>query len=86
MRIIVGVVGAASLLGLIERVIGNYEAGPLDAAYGEQCVTLAETPKWWLALTQGVGPSLALAPGVPVQAALCFWIATIGVARHRSDR
>jgi len=79
-RAIVFVVGAAALLGFLEHVKGNYEAGPLDAVYGDQWNTLAMTSKFWLALTQGVGPSPALAPGVLVQAALCLWIATIGLA------
>jgi len=77
-RIITIVVSVAALFGILEHVLGNYDAAPLDASYGEQWDTLGEPFKWWLALTQTVGPSPALAPGVLILAGLCLWFATVG--------
>jgi len=67
---------AAAVFGVIEHVVGNYDAGPLDALYGEQWDTMSEAARWWASFRQAVGPSPALAPGVLVLAALCVWFAT----------
>lgn len=81
-RIIVLVVAVAALFGMWEHIEGNYDAGPLDAVYGEQWDGMSEASRWWVSFIQSVGPSPALAPGVLVIASLCIWFAA---RRHPVD-
>lgn len=71
----------SALLGIALHVHANYEAGPLDFRYTDTWDTLAETTRWWLALTKTVGPSPLLAPGALAQAGFCILLATY---RHPS--
>ena len=80
-RAIAAVVCLAAALGVVQHVLGNYEAGPLDALYGEQWDSMSELNRWWVSFAQAVGPSPALAPGVLVLASLCLWFATPATPR-----
>jgi len=76
-RILAALVMASALIGMVEHVIGNYDVGPLDAVYGDQWESMSETSRWWAAVTQAVGPSPALAPGVLVLGSAIVWLATM---------
>lgn len=82
-RAVAVVVCLASAFGMVQHVHGNYEAGPLDAVYGEEWDTLSVATRWWYALVKTVGPSPALAPGVLALASLCVVGATL---RHPALR
>jgi len=77
-RILAGVVVAAAVIGMLEHIMGNHDAGPLDAQYGDGWDAMSGLSQWWAATIQAVGPSPALAPGVLIQGALCVLFATIG--------
>lgn len=71
-------VTVAALIGVVEHVLANHEAGPLDFRYASTWARLSPARRWWLSATGGVGPSPSLAPLVLVQSAVCLWLATIG--------
>ncbi|MEZ5144095.1 MAG: hypothetical protein R2726_16475 [Acidimicrobiales bacterium] len=73
----VGVCGAAAI-GVVAHVHGNYEAGPLDAQYGDRWDSMSQAARWWAALVKQVGPSPPLAPGILVIASLAVLFATVG--------
>jgi len=74
-RVVAYVVMASAVLGMFLHVLGNYEAGPLDAVYGEKWDSMSELNRWWQSTIQAVGPSPALAPGTLIIAALCLLFA-----------
>ena len=77
-RGIAAVVGAASIFGVVEHVLGNYSAGPLNARFTSTWATMSEPARIWAAFTKTVGPSPSLVPLVLAQAALCVVFATLG--------
>jgi hypothetical protein len=68
----------ASLFGVMEHALVNYDAGPLDQHFAETWDTLAPWLRWWYAITRTVGPAPTLAPGMLGQAASTLILATIG--------
>ncbi len=83
-QVIAVVVVVAAAIGMLEHIVGNDEAGPLDAQYGDGWDAMSSAAAWWAATVQAVGPSPALAPGVLIQGALCVLFATIGHPASRS--
>ena len=76
-RAIVVVVFVSAGFGVYEHVRANYDAGPLDFRYTERWTTMSAPARWWVAATNGVGPSPPLTPAVLAQAALCLGLATL---------
>lgn len=72
------VVLTASLFGVMEHALVNYEAGPLDQRFAETWDALSPWLRWWYAITRTVGPAPTLAPGMLGQAATTLILATIG--------
>jgi len=83
-RISIVLVAAASVWGAVQHVKGNYDAGPLDAVYGDKWDAMSTVARIWTAATGGVGPSPTLAPFVLAQAAVCLWLAWCTI-NHISD-
>ena len=77
-RALAVVIALSGLLGVVEHVYGNYQAGPLNARYTDRWATMSSTARWWAAITKAVGASPAVAPAVLIQAALCLLFATTG--------
>jgi hypothetical protein len=80
-RVLAVLVLAASVYGVVQHVVVNYEFGALDAVYGQEWESLPVPQRWWHALTKTVGPSPPLAPGVLGQAALLLLLAAMIPAR-----
>ena len=68
------VVGA---VGVILHVNENLLAGPLDRAYASTWDTLSVVEQLFLAITGGVGPAPALAPGSMSELGLAIALATV---------
>jgi hypothetical protein len=64
------VVLVASVLGVVEHVAANLDAGVLDGRYSARWAELPVTWRLWYAVTKTVGPAPPLAPGALGQAAL----------------
>jgi hypothetical protein len=79
------VVLGASMYGVLDHVLVNYESGALDQRYSESWDTLPVGEQWWLAVTKTVGPAPTLAPGVLGQSALLLVLASIGWTRRREE-
>ncbi|MCU1351245.1 MAG: hypothetical protein JWM05_454 [Acidimicrobiales bacterium] len=76
-RILAIVIMATSVLGIVEHVIANHEAGPLDAVYGARWASMSGLSQWWAAFIKSVGPAPTLAPFVLAWVALCILLATV---------
>jgi hypothetical protein len=76
-RILALVVVLSAGLGIVEHVIANYDAGPLDFRYAARWATMSGTSRWWAAFTESVGPSPTLSPLVLAWSALCLLFATV---------
>jgi hypothetical protein len=89
-RVLAVLVLAASIYGVLDHVLVNYNSGALDQRYADTWSTLPGLERWWLAVTKSVGPAPTLAPGVLGQAALLLLLATVAGPRPagatRSDR
>jgi hypothetical protein len=72
--LLIGVV-AIALAGVVEHVVANYDAAPLDFRYSSRWASMSATSKWWAAATESVGPSPVLAPLVLLEGALCVGVA-----------
>jgi hypothetical protein len=68
----------ASVYGVLEHALVNYESGPLDQRFTETWTALSPWLQWWYAITRTVGPAPTLAPGMLGQAAATLMLATIG--------
>jgi hypothetical protein len=77
-RLLAAVVLAASLYGVLDHTLANYDAGELDGRYSAVWDDLPAAQQWWYAVTKTVGPAPTLAPGVLGQAALLVLLAGIG--------
>jgi hypothetical protein len=64
------------LAGVWFHVTENLTAGPLDRAYAATWDTLSSIEQWLLAVTGGVGPAPALAPGSMSELGLAIALAT----------
>ncbi|MSQ28513.1 MAG: hypothetical protein EXR51_10320 [Dehalococcoidia bacterium] len=58
------------------HVWANYDAGPLDARYETAWAGMSEIERWVTGLTETVGPSPPLAPGVLGQIGLALLLAS----------
>ena len=76
-RVLALLVLAASLYGVIDHVLVNYNAGALDQRYATTWDTLPRVQRWWYATTKTVGPAPTLAPGVLGQSALLLLLASL---------
>lgn len=77
----------ASVYGIVQHVVVNYDAGALDASYGQGWDALPVAARLWYAVTKSVGPAPPLAPGVLGQAALMVLLASfVRPARSRLGR
>ena len=70
---------AVGLAGMWFHVSENLVAGPLDRAYATTWDTLSSANQWFLAITGGVGPAPALAPGSMSELGLAI---ALGTFRH----
>jgi hypothetical protein len=68
----------ASLFGVLEHALVNYDSGPLDQRFADTWDALSWWLRWWYAITRTVGPAPTLAPGMLGQAAATLILATIG--------
>jgi hypothetical protein len=84
-RVLALLVLGASVYGVLDHVLVNYESGVLDQRYAESWETLPALQQWWLAVTKAVGPAPTLAPGVLGQSALLLLLASVGRARRRAE-
>ena len=77
-RITAAVVTASTAYGIVQHVIANHDAGPLDARYADRWDSMSAWSQWWAAATESVGPSPPLAPAALALGGVCLWLATIG--------
>jgi hypothetical protein len=82
-RVLALLVLGASIYGVIDHILVNYDAGALDQRFADTWDTLPIAEQWWYATTKTVGPAPTLAPGVLGQSALLLFLATLGGARQR---
>jgi hypothetical protein len=85
-RVLALLVLAASIYGVITRIVVNYEAGSLDPRYAEVWNSLPMVQRCWSAATMTVGPAPTLAAGLLGQAALLLLLATLASPRGLSSR
>lgn len=79
-RVLALVVLAASVYGVLEHVLANFQAGELDQRFADSWESLPLLEKGWYAITRTVGPAPTLAPGVLGQTALLLFLATLCTA------
>jgi hypothetical protein len=82
-RVLALLVVAASLYGVVEHILVNYDSGALDQRYAQTWSSLSVLEQLWLAATKTVGPAPTLAPGVLGQSALLLLLATFTRAATR---
>jgi hypothetical protein len=70
-------VALVGIAGMWFHVTENLTAGPLDRAYAATWDGLSTLQQWFLAVTGGVGPAPALAPGSISEVALALALATV---------
>jgi hypothetical protein len=76
-RVLAVAVFLSAGLGVVEHVVANYDAGPLDFRYSAKWATMSAGSRWWAAATESVGPAPALAPLVLAWSSLCLAFATL---------
>ena len=76
-RVLAFVVLGASVYGVLDHVLVNFDSGALDRRYADTWDGLPLARRWWLAVTKTVGPAPTLAPGVLGQSALLLLLATL---------
>ena len=84
-RVLAVLVLGASVYGVLDHIVVNYESGALDQRYAGSWDTLPALQQWWLAVTKTVGPAPTLAPGVLGQSALLLLLASVGRTRRRVE-
>ena len=84
-RILVFAVLGASVYGVIDHTVVNYNSGPLDYRFADSWDTLLPTQRWWYAFTRTVGPAPTLAPAILGQTALLLALASL-IERRPADR
>jgi hypothetical protein len=85
-RVLALLVLGASIYGVVDHILVNFDSGALDQRYADTWDTLPVVERLWYAVTKTVGPAPTLAPGVLGQSALLLLLATVGRprARHRA--
>jgi hypothetical protein len=76
-RVLAAAVALTAMVGVVEHVNGNYESGPLDQAYAASWDSMSEGARWLAAVSESVGPSPPIAPGVLAQVGLAVLVATV---------
>lgn len=85
-RVLAAIVILSAGWGVVEHVIGNYDAGPLDFRYSDRWAAMSASSRWWAAVTKSVGPAPPLAPLALAHSALAGLLATVRhPARRRGD-
>ena len=82
-RLLALLVLGASVYGVLDHILVNYNSGALDQRFADTWETLPLVERWWYAATKTVGPTPTLAPGVLGQSALLLLLATLGGAGQR---
>jgi hypothetical protein len=82
-RVLAVIVLGASVYGVLEHVLANFQAGELDQRFADTWASLPLLEQVWYAVTRTVGPAPTLAPGVLGQTALLLLLATLCKSRHR---
>jgi hypothetical protein len=77
-RVLALLVLAASVYGVADHIMVNYDSGALDQRFADSWDTLPMPTRWWYAASKQVGPAPTLAPGVLGQTAALLLLATIG--------
>jgi len=80
-RVVMGLLVVAGLIGVAEHTISNHDAGSFDAVYGERWAQLSGPSRWWHAVIHDVGASPTLAPLVLAEIAGLVLLASL-----RTDR
>lgn len=73
----------ASIYGVIDHTLVNYNSGALDQRFADTWESLPPVRQWWYAITKTVGPSPTLAPGVLGQSAVLLFLASLIDTRRR---
>jgi hypothetical protein len=66
----------ASISGVIDHTLVNYNAGVLDQRFADTWDSLPSAQRWWYAITKTVGPAPTLAPGILAQSAVLLFLAS----------
>jgi hypothetical protein len=74
---VVSVVGGS--YGVIEHVVENLDAGPLDHDYAARWGSMSGAGHLWAAASGAVGPAPLLAPAILAFIGLCLALATVGL-------
>jgi hypothetical protein len=77
-RVLALLVLGASIYGVADHILVNFNSGALDQHYADTWDGLPLVERWWYAATKTVGPAPTLAPGVLGQSALLLLLATLG--------
>jgi hypothetical protein len=80
-RVLALLVLGASIYGVVDHILVNFDSGALDQRYADTWDTLPLVERLWYAVTKTVGPAPTLAPGVLGQSALLLLLATVGRPR-----
>jgi hypothetical protein len=80
-RVLALLVLGASIYGVADHILVNFNSGALDQRYADTWDALPLVERWWYAATKTVGPAPTLAPGVLGQSALLLLLATLDRAR-----
>ena len=65
----------ASVYGVLDHTVVNYNSGPLDQRFADTWESLSPTQRWWYAITKTVGPAPTLAPGILGETAVLLLLA-----------
>ena len=76
-RMLALIVFGASIYGVIDHVLVNYDSGPLDQRFADTWDGTPVIERWWYAITKTVGPSPTLAPGVLGLGAVLLLLASL---------
>ena len=78
-RVLCMVALVIAVLGVWFHTQENLGAGPLDRHYADTWDSLGTLERWWLAVSETVGPAPTLAPGSLAEIALALLLATVGL-------
>ena len=67
----------ASVYGVIDHTVANYNSGPLDQRFADTWESLSPAKQWWYAITKTVGPAPTLAPGILGETAVLLLLASL---------
>jgi hypothetical protein len=70
-------VRGASVYGVIDHTVVNYNSGPLDQRFADTWESLSPAKRRWYAFTKTVGPAPTLAPGILGETAVLLLLACL---------